>query len=291
MARILIAEDSRTQAVHFQAALRKAGYDVSVVEDGAQALTAVGQVHPDIVVTDMQMPAMNGLELVDHMRFQYPNIPVVLITAHGSEELSAEALRRGAAAYVPKSQASERLTETIEQVVSLVRAERVYAGLLGCLARNEFAFDLTNDPALIGPLGDLIQQMLRAMNLGDAIERLRIGIALEHALLNALYHGNLGLSAGATAAEIEQRQAQPPYADRRIYFNVHLTRDEARFVVRDEGAGFDTSIVPEPGDPNALEREGGRGLLLMRSFMDEVQFNEQGNEVTLIKRCAPAAAP
>ena len=61
----------------------------------------------------------------------------------------------------------------------------------------------------------------------------------------------------------------------------------AKFVVRDEGPGFDPSQVPDPTDPEHLENLCGRGLLLMRSFMDEVTFNMKGNEVTLIKYLRP----
>jgi anti-sigma regulatory factor (Ser/Thr protein kinase) len=57
----------------------------------------------------------------------------------------------------------------------------------------------------------------------------------------------------------------------------------ARFVIRDEGPGFDPHKVPDPTDPENLERESGRGLLLMRSFMDSVAYNPTGNEVTLVK--------
>ena len=76
------------------------------------------------------------------------------------------------------------------------------------------------------------------------------------------------------------------YADRirRIHVLVTLSPSEARFVIRDEGPGFDPESVPDPTDPANLERESGRGLLLMRTFMDEVRFNQAGNEVTLIKR-------
>jgi hypothetical protein len=55
------------------------------------------------------------------------------------------------------------------------------------------------------------------------------------------------------------------------------------YVVRDEGPGFDPSILPDPTDPANLEQVGGRGLLLIRTFMNKVYHNERGNEITLIK--------
>jgi len=62
-------------------------------------------------------------------------------------------------------------------------------------------------------------------------------------------------------------------------------------VVRDEGSGFDPAALPDPTAPANLERVSGRGVLLLRTFMDEVIYNELGNAVTLVKRCHSTAGP
>jgi anti-sigma regulatory factor (Ser/Thr protein kinase) len=62
------------------------------------------------------------------------------------------------------------------------------------------------------------------------------------------------------------------------------------FCIRDEGPGFDWSTLPDPRDPENLGRVGGRGLLLVRTFMDEVHFNEKGNQIILVKRRNPSCA-
>jgi anti-sigma regulatory factor (Ser/Thr protein kinase) len=56
------------------------------------------------------------------------------------------------------------------------------------------------------------------------------------------------------------------------------------FVIRDDGPGFDPASVPAAGQPGSLDPDSGRGLVLMRAFLDEVTFNPRGNEVTLVKR-------
>ncbi len=294
MPRVLIAEDSMTQAIQFQMMLEEASYEVSHFEDGAKALDAIEKVRPDIVLTDMDMPEMNGLELVSSLRFQYPSIPAVLMTAYGSDELAVRALEEGAAAYVPKAKLDEMLLGTLEHVLGLMRADRSYASLIDCLNYNEFDFTLHNDPALLEPLADLMQQMLSGMKLCDTVERVRVGMALEHALANAMLHGNLELTREeieedeATAieglrSEVEERQSLQPYCDRRIHFHARMSTEKATFVIRDDGQGFDTSTVPKPGDDRLLEREGGQGLVLMTTFMSEVRFNDNGTEVTLVK--------
>jgi anti-sigma regulatory factor (Ser/Thr protein kinase) len=69
-----------------------------------------------------------------------------------------------------------------------------------------------------------------------------------------------------------------------VTVTARLSRREGVFVVQDEGPGFDVRTIPDPTDPANLFRVGGRGILLMRSFMTVVQFGDRGNRVTLVKR-------
>jgi len=226
-------------------------------------------------------------------------VPVILMTAHGSESLAVEALAEGAASYVPKSELAEKLRDTVRQVLSLGSVGKSYERLTECQTRAEFTFLLDNDPGLIDPLVDLVQQIIFRMKLCDANGRYRVGMALQQALLNALVHGNLEISFGEMedARErmlvsgpynlVEQRRGAAPYSQRRLFVDVRITRDDAQFTVRDEGPGFDhAAALSERG---AARLEGGRGLRLMRTFMDEVRFNPAGNEVTMIKRRASVA--
>ena len=61
-----------------------------------------------------------------------------------------------------------------------------------------------------------------------------------------------------------------------------MNQQEAVFVIRDEGEGFDPELLPDPTDPANLERVCGRGLLLIQTFMDHVEHNERGNQITMI---------
>jgi anti-sigma regulatory factor (Ser/Thr protein kinase) len=125
----------------------------------------------------------------------------------------------------------------------------------------------------------------------DATETLRVGLALEEALWNAMFHGCLELTqeaplgAARTSRDlIERRRREEPYAGRRICVDVRLTSEQATFMVRDDGPGFDTAKRPNLTDEKSWDQRGGRGVRLMQLFMDEVRFNDRGNEVTLIKK-------
>jgi len=296
MPHILIVEDSRTQAIQIQHFLKEASYTVSMAEHGAEALEKIEEQAPDLVLTDMQMPEMDGLQLVGQMNLRYPDIPVVLMTAAGSDELAVEALAQGAAGYVPKSKLHALLPDTIAHVFELLAADRTYASLVSCIRKNELVLDLPNDPQMIDLLVDLVQQMAEGMGLCNRSERVRLATALEHALLNAIFRGNLEISREQMEEErenlltasggglVEERKATEPYSTRKVHVEVLITPESGRFVIRDEGPGFDHQPDADEGDLLMVGDDVGRGLLLMRSFMDEVTFNDKGNEVTLVQR-------
>jgi len=230
------------------------------------------------------------------VRMHHPGVPVILMTGHGSEGLAVEALHRGAAGYVPKPQLAERLLDAVGEALSLSRADHTYERLISCLNRCEFDFQLASDAALIDPLVDLVSQMVAGMRLTDATGRFRVGAAVKEALLNAIYRGNLelgfaelpdvreGTPSGAAGRLVEERIGKAPYRDRRVRVLVKLSPEEARLVVTDDGPGFDPRKVPQAGGAGSLDAQSGRGLVLMRAFLDDVEFNDRGNVVTLVKR-------
>jgi CheY-like chemotaxis protein len=267
--------------------------DVLYASDGNDALRQMAQRLPDLVLTDLQMPELNGLELVAAVKRDYPIVPVILMTAHGSEEIAAQALRQGAASYVPKRHLADDLGPTVRRIITGSLEDRTHSPLMHYLESCRAAFVLGNDPGLIRSLVDQVQELLRCLPLADETERLRVGVALEEALTNACYHGNLGVGSPRAAADREahedlarRRRGEVPYRDRRLHVSVSVSRAEAVFVVRDEGPGFDVAQLPAAGLADA-ERGTGRGVTLMRTIMDEVTYNAAGNEVTLVKRRAP----
>ncbi len=295
---VLVVDDSQVDQKRVGGLLPKElDWLVEFADNGREALEKMELSVPDVVITDMMMPEMDGIELVNRIQVDFPEVPVILITAHGSEQLAVEALEQGATSYVPKDQMPTKLRETVEQVLAVARADHSYSRLVECLRKTEYALELDNDPTLIPPLVDLVQQMLAGMRCCNVPGRMHAGIALEEALLNGMLHGNLEMNdaqvvearaelrQGHRSEFVEQRRIQTPYCKRLVHVHVSITTDTAKFVVRDEGKGFDTTTVPEAHDPEAVNRPTGRGLVLIKNFMDEVRFNETGNEMTMIMHC------
>jgi CheY-like chemotaxis protein len=267
------------------------GIAVAYAANGKEAIEAIAREAPDAVLTDLQMPELNGLDLVIQVRARFPLVPIILMTAHGSEELAVRALQSGAASYVPKRELSRDLLETVEGVIEMASTRRDQSRLMESLEQTESRFVLKNDPSLIPPLVSYLRDNVFRMSGSDDTGLIQTTMALREALLNAMEHGNLQLDSVLRENDdhsyhqlARERRAMKPYSDRLVHVTATETRKEAVYVIRDDGPGFDTSKLPDPTDPANIEKRSGRGLLLMRAFMSEVRHNKQGNEVTLIRR-------
>ena len=294
MIKVLVVDDALADRALVAGLIAKR-LDSTILEapDGRQALALIAAERPDIVLTDLHMPEMNGLELVTAVKERYPDVPVLLMTAQGSEDIAAQALQQGAASYVPKRRLADDLVRTLERVLATAREERRRGLLMHHMTETDTAFILHNDPEMLPLLVGHVLHLLRCLPLGDETERLRVGIALEEALVNAHYHGNLELGADGSARDrkryeerASQRIQETPYRDRRIHVRVCINRSQARFIIRDEGPGFDSARLAPPSSLTQNDQGYGRGIMLLRSIMDSVTYNAAGNEVTLVKHAA-----
>lgn len=292
MVTVLVVDDSAFDRRLVGGLLAKGGpWQIEYAEDGQQALEQVPLLHPDLIVTDLQMPRLNGLELVRSIREQSLQVPVILMTGQGSETIAVEALQAGASSYVPKSALPTMLVDTVGRVLSLASEQSRKRALMERLKSYHATFVLNNDASMAIALVGYLQSILADMNVLSESDRLRTGIALEEALLNAAYHGNLEVSSklreedhSAFYSLAETRNQLEPYRNRVIEVEVKVDQTGLTYVIRDEGPGFDPRSLPDPTDPANLERPCGRGVLLMRTFMDDVIYNDTGNQVTMVKK-------
>lgn len=302
MPSILVVDDSLVERLLVEGLLRKNNeYDVQLAENGKEALAKIKTQPPDLVLSDLFMPEMDGLELVRAVRARHPQIPVVLMTAFGDEATAVAALEAGAASYVPKSRQAECLLKTVDRVVEHAVGGRNRERLSQCLAEYHCRFQIPNDATLIRAFVDQLQNIMSGMGFGDTVERIRIAEALEEALLNAMYHGNLEISGEELAKVraqlddrilsrlVEERCATQKIRERTILVVVHISPKEARFVVRDQGRGFNLRFADAGPAGDHFEGGNNRGLMLIRALMDDVSFNEAGNELTLKKYYGVAA--
>lgn len=273
---------------------RRAGWTVRYARHGREAIERCEDFLPDLIVTDLQMPQMNGLELVEWVRSELPLIPVILMTAEGSEQIAVAAIDSGASSYVPKCALADELVVTVSRTLAANQQRRGHRRILSAL--SSVRYTLANDLDLLSAAVSELRQLVRDRWLFSERDTLRFATAVDEALVNAYFHGNLQMdrqlrieNAGQYYALAEERRNQEPYVNRRITLQLDVEAEQVRVHVADEGSGFDPSGLPDPNDPSLLDRPCGRGIVLMKTFMDEVEFNETGNAVTLVKQRAPQA--
>ncbi|MCA9056246.1 MAG: ATP-binding protein, partial [Planctomycetaceae bacterium] len=201
------------------------------------------------------------------------------------------ALRSGADDFVNKSQLAEQLPVAVERLLEIAHETRRRRECERWITRQLVQFTLGNDRTQVTGLVARLCEFGLSLGAIHGQEEIRVSVALEEALLNAIIHGNLEVSSqlreeegGAYDRLITIRQQDAHYAHRRVSIECEATRDEVRYLITDEGPGFDVTRLPDPRDPDRMLLASGRGVLMMRAFMDEVVYNERGNAVTLVKR-------
>ena len=117
MARILIVDDDVDVRTLFSLCLARRGHHIVLASDGAEALAAVTVCLPDLVITDLTMPVMDGLELLRQLRENgHRDLPVIVVTARPDRRPAADAL--GASAYLVKPISMHHLTEVVQQLLA-----------------------------------------------------------------------------------------------------------------------------------------------------------------------------
>lgn len=117
--RVLVVEDQVAVAEFVHDALTEIGYAVALAATAAEALARLVAHDPDLVLLDLNLPDLPGLELLDRLRAQWPKVPVVIISGTDDPILAQSALARGAADYVTKPFPLDRLREVVEGVLAL----------------------------------------------------------------------------------------------------------------------------------------------------------------------------
>jgi CheY-like chemotaxis protein/anti-sigma regulatory factor (Ser/Thr protein kinase) len=292
MANILIVDDSPEVLLATSHLLESETEHCCIYATSYEAALSSLKSHDfDILLTELALGGGQGLNLVDEAKARYPKLPVIALAATGSEDLAVEAFRRGSTSYIPNRHMANRLVSEISDLLEEAKATRernqVLDARTGCAEQFSIANDRTLFPALISELTDRI----KTFELCNIRRLAQIQLGLEEALLNAMIHGNLECGAelqnideAAFERLISHRSRIIPYANRLIKIFAAIDSKRAVISIRDEGRGFDPMLVP---DPKALEngsRAHGSGLLLIRTYFDEVFHNNRGNEIRLLLR-------
>ncbi len=138
--RILVVDDEKAMRLALGGLLRKEGYHVEVADGGEQALALIETGDFHVVVTDLSMGGMSGLELLERGRALRPDLAFVMITAYGSEKIAVQAMKLGAADYVPKPFDNDEMRVVVRRLFDNVRLQRDHRRLLEQV-QSSFSFE------------------------------------------------------------------------------------------------------------------------------------------------------
>lgn len=262
--RILIVDSHAELRTSLEGVLSELGHEVVAVASRDAALARDDLKGFDLIISDLTDDATGGMQILSEVQRQQLFVPIVVSAEEAARPGIVKAFRMGAANYLRRPYDKDELRSVVEKTLSY---KLRFVEDLKALpyVRERVEFELPSDLSLMnGVLHYLIE---RVTQLGIVQhDRSNLYIALDEAFVNAVIHGN---------------RSDP---NKLVRITAELSAHEARFTVEDEGEGFDRAAVPDPCDPANLFKTSGRGVLLIHNIMDEVEYNERGNRLTMIKR-------
>lgn len=262
--RVLVVDDEdlvRDLLTHY---LVQLGFEVIQAEDGSKALSLYRENPVDLVLSDVRMPRLDGLQLLVTLKDINPRLPVVLISGHGEVEVVVQALKAGADNFLAKPLRMDILARVVEQSLSL--AWTAPHGLSqGMHVHQNTVVSAPSRREMVHEVLQVVTQS--AVSTGYCQHDLdnNLKLALVEAFTNAMEHGNHWDE------------------DLQVVVRVEMTSEQLKVSITDQGPGFQVSALPDPTCDEHLICERGRGVFLMRTIMDEVTFSPAGNCVTMIK--------
>lgn len=291
--RVLVVDDEPLVCRLLTKQVKRLGCATCAAENGQEALDCLAEFAPDIVLTDIKMPVMDGLELLRVLRESAPHVIVVVITGARSLDVAADALRLGAHNYLDKPFTFRQLRQIIEKYRPVVGSLSMRKECQTMVTRRELSVEFDNRVRLVPALADFLMGETGECLSGSA--RTSVMLGLVELLMNAVEHGNLAIGAAAKLAALtagvdalgelrEERLSDPVLAQRRIHIDFCMDASACEWVITDEGDGFEWESVRNPLSEGSVELPCGRGIFLSRMQFDEFEYQGCGNTVRVTRR-------
>lgn len=261
---ILIVDDEELNRILLSQMLEETGnYTVDKAENGKVAWTMVQDYNYDLIISDIKMPEMNGLELLELVKGYNQAIPVVVVTAFASIETAVEAIQKGASNFLKKPFTLEEISSVTTKALKAAAHRKIQSGKLENLSRS-FSVTTKSKHSIIDPVFHQIRDIAKYFGFSDNQLHMNIYLSLSEAIANAVDHGNKG--------------------DENKNITIHSSVNNTGITISvvDEGDGFNPTLVSDPTDGSNILRSNGRGIFLMKCYMDSVTYEKNGSKVTMV---------
>ncbi|MBU1109222.1 MAG: response regulator [Candidatus Riflebacteria bacterium] len=294
--KVLIVEDDEASRQFMTTLIRDEGYDVMEAANGAEGLKCFESFQPELVFSDISMPIMDGLEMLEKIRKKSYDSIVVMTTAFGTAEYTLKALRLHANDYLVKPVLPQDVIANLKKYEDVLTTRSAEREVFGMILHRELTLQLGNLPGIVSKVVDRLMQETEGRI--PAAERLSVHLGLLEIIMNAIEHGNLGINYTEKGEALEgesgdwnnlvsQRMSAAPYKDRSVLVQFQMDGECCEWTITDEGEGFDWQNVPDPNDPENLLAANGRGIMLARLSFDDLTYLGNGNQVVVRKNLPP----
>lgn len=274
-------------------------YRVLTCDDGLPALEIIKSEHVDLVISDLLMVSLNGIDLLREIKRYDARIPVIIITGYGTLDDAIEAIKLGAEDFIKKPFDVADIILTIEKTFSKIEEQADQRAIIHHIANEDIALTIPTDFDFLNRVINYIFSHLRARWLVSAEALHDVKICLYEALYNALEHGSLEITGEEKTHLLEkgqqayrdflaQRLGDGRYASRSIHVRLAISEQLMEVAIRDEGQGFEYGDLLIGVPSEEAFKSCGRGLLLISSLMDGLEFREGGREIVMRKERSKA---
>jgi len=287
---LLLAEDTAEVQEYLRSYFIKAGHSVYCANDGEKALQIFLNENIEGIFCVLTLPKLGGLELLNEVKSSNRNCPFVMICPYDDSETALESIQLGACDFLIKDINSRHLNRVLDRVVSLKDGFIFDQNTLDFLLQETKKLEIGNDFGVVKSIVAFITKDLLNYGILKHEQLFRMNILLKEAIDNAIFFGNLGMDPDIRKENPKlfyktalQKKDIEPYKDRKVTIQYEISSNSAKYIVRDEGKGFPHADMLDQVDPDNLLRIEGRGLIMIMNFMDEVFWNERGNEITMVR--------
>jgi len=288
--KILIVEDDHASRLFLESLLESNNYEFRSAENGIEGLNIFDEYNPDIVLSDIKMPIMDGLELLEAIRDKNSDAIVVIVTAFGSENYAIQALHLGANNYLKKPVSGQELLRLLKKYKAIISGKYSPESLPGKLKNRTFSIEFKSEFGKIPKIVDKI--MIESAIEIDDNEKVNIELGLVELITNAIEHGNLGISyiekqhaldEGNLSDLFNERIHNEKYKNRKINVDFFTDEEKYQWTITDDGEGFNWKNIPDPTDQEHILELNGRGIFISKFLFDKIEYSGKGNIVTATK--------
>lgn len=255
--KVLLVDDEPHVTEIIARILTQAKIEPLLASSGDEALHVLRNHRVDLVITDILMPGMSGLELLDKIKELFPTLPVIVLTAHGDFYVAKEALNRGAFYFLTKPFNKSMILNITEKALRLPRLTSEKRLVLP-YAVTTLAYRIPSDFAMVPAISYQIMRACEDMEYSSKQINFAIPLAVDEMVVNAIKHGNKMDPAKEVAVE------------------ARVGHDRFTLTVEDQGAGFNYAELPKEFSEESLLAEEGRGIMMIRYYMEELHFENGG---------------